>query len=177
MTVPFIEPSAGNGVFVKHIKANWPEAQQIWAIELRPETEALTQAGATYIAQADWVQWVRYMADQAFFKVPPICIGNPPFSLAQAHLEAAFQSLPAWTNICFLLRYGFLGGRERTKTFWQEKGGQYLKYIIPIAPRPSFVKGKNDNSEYAVFVWEVGYVEKAQILPHILWEKRVRPLK
>lgn len=108
---------------------------------------------------------------------PPTLIGNPPFSLAQAHLEAGFKHLPLHTDIWFLLRYGFLGGRERTKTFWQAAGGQFLRYIIPIAPRPSFVKGKNDNSEYAVFNWRVGYNEKAQVLPHILWEKRVRPLK
>lgn len=170
-----VEPSAGNGVFVKHMREAWPETN-IWAVELRDEKEAVTKAGASFFQQGDWVDWVTYMAGKWVTTVP-LLIGNPPFSLAQAHLEAGFQHLPAWTNICFLLRYGFFGGRERTKTFWQAKGGQYLKAIIPLAPRPSFVKGKNDNSEYAVFIWEVGYMGTAQVMPHILWEKRVRPLK
>lgn len=176
-----VEPSAGNGVFVRHMREAWnPDVAAIWAVDIRDEKSAVLGAGASYFHQGDWVEWVRLIAaskSAGWGTEVPLLIGNPPFSLAQAHLEASFKHLPLRSNICFLLRYGFLGGKDRTKTFWQVAGGQFLRHLIPIAPRPSFVKGKNDNSEYAVFIWEVGYDGPATVLPHILWEKRVRPVK
>lgn len=147
------------------------------AVDLRNSAQNLMDVGATYGSTYDWVAWVQHMAGTGQFTTPVVLIGNPPFSLAQAHLEAAFKYLPVGSEINFLLRNGFFGSRHRTESFWKKAGGQFLRYFTPLVPRPSFVKGRNDNSEYAVFTWIVGSNDRAQILPHIVWEKRVRPLK
>jgi hypothetical protein len=168
-----VEPSAGNGTFVRPLRAAWPRATII-SVELRPEeAQNLQEAGSTFVAIGDWTEWALKMD----LKTPALCVGNPPFSLAQSHLEAAFRYLPAGSNIVLLLRFSFFGGNERNQTFWLKEGGKFLKHIIPIAPRPSFVKGTSDNSEYALFIWEVGFSREATVLPPLLWEKRVRPVK
>lgn len=172
-----IEPSAGSGTFVKLMREAWPTSP-IMAIDLRNNAQNLMNLGATYAATYDWCAWVRYMAQAAQFTTPVVLIGNPPFSLAQVHLEEAFRCLPVGSEINFLLRNGFFGGRARNETFWKKAGGQFLDSFTPIAPRPSFVKGKNDNSEYAIFTWAVGKdFTPAKVKPPLIWEKRVRPLK
>lgn len=156
----------------------WPSSP-ILAVDLRNNAQNLMELGATYASTYDWVAWVRTMAENGQFTTPVVMIGNPPFSLAQAHLEAAFKYLPVGSEINFLLRNGFFGGKERNETFWKKAGGQFLDSFTPIAPRPSFVKGRNDNSEYAIFTWAVGkdWSTPARIKPPLLWEKRVRPMK
>lgn len=173
-----IEPSAGSGAFVREMRAAWPDAAGLWAIEIRPEHGNLLAAGANSVVQADWVQWARWMGAnnhfQSFEHLPILLCGNPPFSQAQAHLEETFKVFKAGTQVAFLLRFSFFGGKERNQTFWLKDGGKFLKYVIPIAPRPSFVKGTSDNSEYAIFIWQVGWNGPATILSPILWEKRDR---
>ncbi len=167
-----VEPSAGNGAFVRPMRSTWPSAI-IVSVELRPEEQSLRDSGSSYIFTQDWVNWVA----SARFDSPVLCIGNPPFSLAQQHLEAAFANLPTKSSICLLLRLSFFGGKDRNIGFWLKNGGLYLKYLSPIAPRPSFIRGTSDNSEYGLFIWEIGYQRDATILDPILWEKRrnVRP--
>lgn len=158
------------------MKEAWPKAT-VWALDIRDEVQNLYKAGADWAAIGDYVQWIRFMKESNLITSTFVQIGNPPFSLAQSHLEASFECMLPGSQVHFLLRNGFLGGRERNLTFWQKMGGPYLKYLTPIAPRPSFVKGKNDNSEYAIFSWEIGWKEPAQVLPPLIWEKRVRPVK
>ncbi len=173
-----IEPSAGSGTFVRYMRQAWPTSTLI-AVELRiEEEENLRQSGATYVAIADWSQWTvehppaRWIIPNVANNTPSLIIGNPPFTLAQKHLESIFQAFPEGSEVAYLLRFSFFGGRERTVQFWQAQGMQFLKHIIPIAPRPQFVRGTSDNSEYAVFIWKIGHSEPATILPSILWEKR-----
>lgn len=167
----FIEPSAGSGRFVKAMRATWPN-NAIAAVEFRLEEEQnLRDAGATYVSIMDWTQWV----SQCHFPPNVILIGNPPFSLAQSHIEAGFHFLPTGAIIAFLLRFSFFGGKERNQTFWLKDGQKFLKHVIPIAPRPSFKKGTSDNSEYAVFIWEKGNTQKTTVLEPILWEKKRAP--
>lgn len=167
-----IEPSAGSGRFVRAMRTAWPTSV-IAAVELRAEEEQnLKDSGATYVSIMDWVSWV----SQCVFPQPVLSIGNPPFSLAQSHIEAGFQYLPTSSLICCLLRFSFFGGKDRNKTFWLKDGQKFLKHIIPIAPRPSFKKGTSDNSEYAVFMFEKGFEGPATILEPIIWVKK-RPVR
>lgn len=164
-----IEPSAGSGTFVRRMRAAWPQATLV-AVELRlEEEERLRESGATYVAISDWNDWATHNAPR---NAPSLLIGNPPFTLAQKHLEGIFHYFLEGTEVAYLLRFSFFGGRERTIQFWQGQGMRFLKHIIPIAPRPQFVRGTSDNSEYAVFIWKVGHQEPATVLDSILWEKR-----
>ncbi len=164
-----IEPSAGSGTFVRSMRQAWPNATLI-AVELRlEEEETLRQSGATYVAISDWSSWATHNAP---LNAPSLLIGNPPFILAQKHLESIFQFFPRDTEVAFLLRFSFFGGNERTAQFWKQDGLKNLKHIIPIAPRPQFVRGHSDNSEYAVYIWKIGHDAPPTILEHIVWEKR-----
>ena len=161
-----IEPSAGAGAFVRPLRELWG-LQPLIAIDIAPDTAALRAAGADDVFQADWVSWVRsYRIDG-----PTLVIGNPPFSLAHEHITAGLDYLLPGSHICFLLKLNFFGGKEREKVFWRQ--GQ-LRYLIPIIGRPTFVKGEvasNDTNEYGVFIWEVGFPGRPEILfPHIIWK-------
>lgn len=163
-----VEPSAGSGVFVHYMRHAWP-TKIITAVELRQEEEQrLTEVGATYVSIMPFEEWCMHHSPRE----PALVIGNPPFTLAQLHLERMFTFFPHGSEINFLLRFSFFGGRERNETFWRRLGHKYLKSIIPIAPRPQFVRGTSDNSEYAVFTWKIGNDQPATILEPIIWEKR-----
>lgn len=176
-THSLIEPSAGNGVFVKEMRAVWPTAP-IVAVEVRPNEQEILAAGANQVITSDWTAWIKYAKDfYANQGKPVVIIGNPPFSLAQEHIEAAFENLPTDSTISFLLRFSFLGTKKRVP-FWAGNGGKFLEILEPIVPRPSFVKGSQDNSEYALFNWKKGFNQPTVLGDAILWEKRnVRPPK
>lgn len=154
------------------MRKQWPDST-IAAVELRlEEEEKLRDAGATYVSIMDWIQWV------TLCHFPPnktvISIGNPPFSLAQKHIESSFDFFPTKSLVIYLLRFSFFGGKLRNQEFWKQRGLKFLKYVIPIAPRPSFKKGVTDNSEYAVYVWEKDYQGVPVITDSILWQKKSR---
>jgi hypothetical protein len=161
-----IEPSAGAGAFVRPLRELW-SLQPLIAIDIDPNVEALRAAGADDIHTADWGTWVKtYRVDG-----PTLVVGNPPFSLAHEHISAGLDYLLPGSHICFLLKLNFFGGKERERVFWRQ--GQ-LRYLIPIIGRPTFVKGEkasNDTNEYGVFIWEVGFSGRPEILfPHIFWK-------
>lgn len=160
-----IEPSAGSGAFVRPLRLIW-QLQPLIAIDINPNVPALDQAGADEIVTGDYVEWLHKFKCEG----PVLVIGNPPFSLAALHIAESLDYLVPGSHIAFLLKMNFFGSKDR-QPFWRL--GQ-LRYFIPILGRPSFVKGEKsstDFNEYAVFIWEVGYSGKPEILfPHIVWK-------
>jgi hypothetical protein len=78
-----------------------------------------------------------------------LIITNPPFSLATEFVERSRELIADDGLVVMLLRLSIEGSVRRRK-FWQNN--PYLfRYVI--RPRPSFVKGTSDNSEYGYFVW------------------------
>jgi hypothetical protein len=166
-----LEPSAGAGHFVRAINATWP-GSPIIAVDPRPKHQGLCEAaGATLFYPGMFESFVAKESKSFNDGKVLLAVGNPPFSLAQKHLELMFKTFPPGSYINFLLRFGFMGGKERNLSFWDFQGLPYLRYLVPITPRPSFVKGRNDNSEYGLFIWKVGNTEPAEIKPAIVWEK------
>lgn len=164
-----LEPSAGAGNFLKAMRATWDDSVIQVVDPVKKNHLALAAIPNTVLNVNTFEYWVH----NTRFEKPVLAVGNPPFSLAQKHLEYMFTFFPKGSFICFLLRFSFLGGRERNLKFWDFQGYSYLRNLIPITPRPSFVKGKNDNSEYGLFIWRVGIetMTPAQLLPAIVWEK------
>lgn len=160
-----LEPSAGDGAFVEAAKAAWPHAR-ITALEpnrISSSSFHLTQHRTTFEA---WCA-AREKSKAAKLAMPrdiDLVIGNPPYSLAEAHVTLARQTSPV---VAFLLRLSFLGSQERERTLWSAPG---LRYLIPIARRPSFTGGGSDACEYAVFIWERGFAGNAELLPHLKWQ-------
>lgn len=156
-----IEPSAGEGVFVREAKAAWPTSH-VTAYEIREEcSKGCEAAGADFFFLGDW-------GGSVFSQTGPVdlILGNPPFSAAQDHVETALERLVDGGLLAFLLRLSFLGSQHRAKTLWDKPG---LRFLVPVPERPDFMNsGQGDNSEYALYVWKKGYQGRAEILPP-LW--------
>lgn len=165
-----VEPSAGEGVFVRAARALWPSSQ-ITAIEIRKEMEqTLLDAGADFVYAEDVLRpggVNQFNAD--------LIIGNPPFAQAEEHITSLLARMKTGSHLAFLLRLGFYGAKARL-AFWKANPE---KYFMPITPRPGFKlngKGKlgTDSQEYGVFIWEKGYTGPAMRLPHLVWDNGKR---
>ena len=158
-----IEPSAGNGNFVRIAREVWGPAVPIAAIDIRPECAApCTAAGASFFQAADWakvaIEQVKPARANGGIKGPLLILGNPPFSLAVEHMKAALAVLQPGDRLAFLLRLSILGTKGRAEDFWPEPHvGEWLERMIPLAKRPSFRIGESgsttDGSEYGIFVF------------------------
>lgn len=164
-----VEPSAGSGAFVRAARAQWPSAD-LTAVEVRHECELpCLRSGASTFASGDWCAWASRVAEGPWRA--DLIIGNPPYSLALPHVQAALSVLEPGGHLAFLLRLSFLASAKRADALWSKPG---LRYLAPITPRPSFTGGGSDNSEYALFVWRRGWQAMAEILPPLAWTRAGR---
>jgi hypothetical protein len=160
-----IEPSAGDGAFVRAVKKEWPEIP-ILAVEIQDRAEKLYEAGASGVYQTDWVEWTRAVDRARTPAGPWLFIGNPPFVLAREHIEAAMWIMQPGEWIAFLLRINFFGAATR-RDFWAKKRDR-LRYLIPFCERPDFRgDGKSDPTEYGMFIFQKGWTGNAEILPNM----------
>lgn len=140
-----LEPNAGGGAFVDAARTEWPSAH------VHGEDVA-----------GEWPQ------PGSISRAFELAIGNPPFSIAEEQVRSTAARLCDGGYLAFILRLSFLGGQKRAALYEAHP----LRYLIPITPRPSFTPdGKTDASEYAVFVWQRGYADHAEILPHLRWQR------
>jgi hypothetical protein len=173
-----LEPTAGGGVFVRAVRAEWPGAK-IAAVDLDPaRIDGLVSAGADNAIHADILDVPIAAIGQA-----GLIIGNPPYTVAEKILTHLLMGARPANDVhpvvvAMLLPVGFLASKERhtpadvIKRHPQE--GIFhlfpLRYLAPIAGRPSFTdNGKTDRMEYAVFGW--GEALPNGIDDAITWEK------
>lgn len=162
-----LEPSAGDGNFVRALRAveaakHWPGRMSITALE--PRAAAAKRIGEGELVVVTTLEKhlaLKPMAGRPFWD---LAIGNPPFSRAQQHIELL---LPRVRFLAFLLRMSFLGSQERARTLWRQPNK--LRMVVPLAERPSFVGGKTDNSEYAIFIWQHNHSGHTELAPHLFW--------
>lgn len=164
-----LEPSAGEGAFVRAARATWARSA-IYALDIREECRApCCDGGAVFFARQDATSAAVSTSGVPLFRGGvSLVVGNPPYSGAEKHVAAARSWLARGGHLAFLLRLSFLGSAGRAERLWSKPG---LRYLAPINPRPSFINGTSDNSEYAVFVWQEGYAGNAEILPPLIWRK------
>lgn len=104
------------------------------------------------IKWAEIEEGVNYLTTQQDMKADVI-ITNPPFSDALEFISTALdRDLAPNGTLIFLLRMGFLGSKSRAD-FWRKYPPTHF---LVFTPRPSFVHGGSDNSEYAWFCWDRG---------------------
>lgn len=178
-----LEPSAGDGAFVRAAKMMWPIAgTELIAVEpLMAAREILQRAGAAEVSSVTLEQFVQAAPERV--QRADLVIGNPPFTLAEKHIRLLMGLLKPGAHIVFLLRIGFYGAAER-QAFWEEFPE---KWMFPVNPRPSYLgehgKGKTDGQEYAVFVWEKAPTPEEQRAVHsrrgalLTWEKEAKAKK
>ena len=152
-----IEPSAGDGAFVRAAAATWLTTP-IFAVEPNIGHAAATDEMAIWSA-ATWESFEWSTVPDTIG--PMLIVGNPPFPKAEAHVRLALQRLGRSSSggtrhVAFLLRASFLAGTARVGGIWREHPPRYVWHI---APRPSFTSdGKTDGAEYAVIVWKTGWI-------------------
>ena len=95
-------------------------------------------------------------------------VSNPPFSLGHEFVWRAVsyvKTVHAPGSACaFLLRAGWwIGGgyTNNKRADWLNENPPDA--MIGLCPRPSFVKGTSDNSEYAWYVWMHGTYQGTQM--------------
>lgn len=165
-----LEPSAGDGAFVRAIRATWPDAE-IAAIEIQEKNRSkLLTAGANHVITGDLVAFNGTGPEQV-----DLIVGNPPFAVAEEHIRYLLSHMQEDAVLAFLLRVGFYGSKERLP-FWSEHPE---RCFVPITPRPGFKLNKDgkpgtDSQEYGLFVWQKGWTGAPTRLPHIIWENGKR---
>jgi hypothetical protein len=179
-----VEPTAGDGAFVKAAREVYGRNATIAAVDLNAKCRgACLHAGADHFIARDFLQ----IEPQAISRAD-LVLGNPPFNLAEEIIRHAYASLLPGASIAFLLAQNFLGSGGR----WiGEKDGKTkagldplfracpLRFFIPVCPRPSFFgdeagdrKGQTARYEYGVFVFTREWLDNATILDAIEWEKK-----
>lgn len=151
-----VEPSAGSGAFVRAARATWPGVS-VDAIEPNEPQALVEECRRPGVMSAKPVtRWRERWEDWDHELAPlTVVLGNPPFSLAEAHIRLALQRLPDQTGyLCLLLRGSILASQGRVRGLWREHPPRFVWHV---APRPSFTEGGTDMAEYVVVTWAKGW--------------------
>jgi hypothetical protein len=128
-----LEPSAGDGVFVRAVREQCPGAT-ITACDLEPL--ALPDADAH--VSGSFLTTDAGMHD--------IVVGNPPYSLAESFVRRSLEVAPV---VCYLLRLGFLASAQRAPLYaCHQPAGVWVS-----SRRPAFTGGGTDSADYCVVLW------------------------
>jgi hypothetical protein len=157
----WLEPAAGSGALVRGVLDNRDCADIGWTLcEARGGELCMNGALLSYLISQNFagettlddVQIGDFLTLPSFDEVIgqskrfDVCIGNPPYSLAQ---EFAERAIGCSRVVAFLLRLNFLGSQKRAA--WLRKHTPSV-YVLPR--RPSFTDdNKTDACEYAWFLW------------------------
>lgn len=134
----FLEPSAGRGVFAEVMAKHGRSV--VTAIDPNFEDPG--------IEGVEWGQMSLEVLHEALEGERPFdaACGNPPFTLAEAHLRLIFNMLAPGGHVGFLLRLGFLASKSRAKFF----AAYPPKHIYVMTSRPSFMWSYKCKVEYAL---------------------------
>lgn len=147
-----LEPSAGNGNFIKALIEDGYK-NNITAIELRKEEyDNLISIADNVIIQ----DFLTYIPAKQFATI----IGNPPYSLAQEFLEHCFAISDVDTEIIMLLRTAFLESKKRYN-FWQKHP---VSNLYVLSQRPSFTGKGTDATSYAWFIWNNNKKQEIKVI-------------
>jgi hypothetical protein len=154
-----IEPSVGGGAWVRAVRAHQPGAT-IVGVDLDPAARGLDLVDHAHVGS--WPDIADDVVRVAVGSRPFWVVGNPPYSEALEHVEAA---LPHADGVAFLLRLAFLEGVARFERLWSHGHGTRLSDVYVLADRPSFTGSGTDATAYALFVWRAGRVGGAKVRP------------
>jgi methylase of polypeptide subunit release factors len=173
-----LEPSAGDGAFVRALHhacaARSLDTHSIMLVAVEPNADyhpllrerfarggfnGYVYHGTFETLDAGTFDWV---------------IGNPPYTLAEAHARLALSI--ASEGVGFLLRLNFLGTEDRM-AFWRE---HLATVLAALTERPSFSSdGGTDATEYGWYMWRqhAAFVDPFTRLFPLAWKYDERPLQ
>jgi hypothetical protein len=149
-----LEPGCGGGSFLRAANATWPAANLI-GIDLVP---ACTGPGS--VVTGDFLGVVKQIEGW------DLIVGNPDFGQAEAFIRRSLELVRPGGHVAFLLRLSMLGTKTRVALYTEYP----LFSLQPITPRPSFIGGATDSSEYGKFVWQRGFQGRGSVLPPLVWK-------
>lgn len=153
-----LEPSCGSGNFLRAAQQYWSHASQILGIDLDPSHEEEVLKLGYQFVHADFLQYATLLGQSGWLGPQTIVPGNPPYSddLPQKFIQAVYDHSQEGCVTAFLLRQSFEAGIDRAVNF---PARESLAYKRVVAGRPKFRTDtkSQDNSEYAVYVYEKGH--------------------
>lgn len=147
-----LEPSAGNGNFIKALR-EYNYQNHITAVEIRQEEFNGLRIIADNVLIEDFLTY----KPEKYFKT---IIGNPPYSIAQEFIEHCFEIADKDTEIIMLLRTAFLESKKRYD-FWQMHP---LNNLYVLSQRPSFTGKGTDATSYAWFIWNNNNKQEIKVI-------------
>lgn len=162
-----IEPSAGGGAYVVAASTVWPLAS-ITAVEPNPPDELFDLTDTMRLEVKRWEDAfetraiVEQMIATGSFGKRYLVLGNPPYNYSEVHIDIAMRmyghhsakfATHRW--VAFLLPINFLCSTNRYRDVMHMGG---LRYIINLVDRPKFNGKGTGMSEFAMFVWQAGYI-------------------
>jgi hypothetical protein len=172
-----LEPSVGEGAFVRAAKALWPTCK-VLGIDVDPKAPGFTLCDETIVG--DFLQW-----NPSSFAGFDVVVGNPPFSIqvertygkrnprtkwvnhevGEAHVRKCLSLLNRGGSCDLLLRAAFVHTLGRTDLL------ERLDIEAKVGPRPSFTGGGSDNSEYSTFQWRNSHFAPRRRIERLTWDK------
>lgn len=146
-----LEPSAGNGNFVKVIREK--SNSHITALEIREEEYGNLNKYADEVIIDDFLRW----KPSKKFKT---IIGNPPYTYALEFIEKCFEIAEPDTEIIMLLRTAFLESQKRYE-FWQKHP---VNKLYVLSKRPSFTGKGTDATSYSWFIWNGSNKQEIKVI-------------
>lgn len=159
----WLEPAAGEGHIIRAVNTARTDVRW-WVRELREECGAPLRSMGLRPVFGDFLRNEARTRKRGF----PVCIGNPPFSLAQEFVEKALEQADC---VLFLLRLAFLESTKR-EHFFKKLG---VPDVLVIPERVSFTgDGKTDSTAYAWMRWRRDGTQEGRV--SILYDVRQRGL-
>lgn len=147
-----LEPSAGSGSFVRAI-------YEVAARRPGPIPKPMVVAvDPVYKKTHPDVEWNRTRFEEFnsdYVGGFDLVTGNPPFSLAEDHIELAHSHLSRNGVLAFVLRLGHQV--EAWERAWRQWRAHRPRLVLSFAPRPSYNGGANDSTPYGLFCWQRGW--------------------
>lgn len=155
----WLEPCAGDGAIIRATRGDPRCADVCWtAIE---KSAKLNRKLWDLRSECIWGPTDFLKADLGPSEYHA-CIGNPPYSHAEAFLRRALQLSPF---VAFLLSLGFLESKKRRKLF-DEVG---IPDVYVIVPRPRFRGKGSDACTYAWMIFRREWARRTEGRTQILY--------
>lgn len=149
-----LEPCAGSGNILRALRQAGATGR-LQAVELYERREAVTSGEFSLMDIADYIYWDDFRTLYPEWNIGTsfdLIITNPPYSIAQAIIDRAFNIAQPDTVIAMLLRINFLASQNRRE--WWESPRRAPSRLGILTKRPSFTGGKTDATEYAWYIWD-----------------------
>ncbi len=144
-----LEPSAGDGAIVRRLLAAGADAAHVLAVEPdEARAYCVERSEGVDVWHSTFEGWARGETEHGFPDIFDLIVMNPPFTLAQEHVELAISLLAPGGLCCALLRLAFACSKKRSAF----RAAHPFDLLI-LASRPSFTGGGSDSADYAWFMF------------------------